>query len=155
MRGSTDLHNYLQNLGIKHEIFLVKNPPLRTQRAASLLGLPLEEIVKCVLLMADDEMVLACVRASEQVSLEKLKSLLKCEEIRLAAVDEVTKKTEYMLGATPPCGFACSIKTFIDKRILEKDVVYTGGGEITAVLKIRSKDLVKAAKAKVADIANA
>jgi prolyl-tRNA editing enzyme YbaK/EbsC (Cys-tRNA(Pro) deacylase) len=37
---------------------------------------------------------------------------------------------------------------------LENEVVYTGGGDVTAVLKIRSKDLEEVTKAEVEDIAH-
>ncbi len=73
----------------------------------------------------------------------------------MASVEEVVRITGYTLGATPPVALAQPARVLMDKRILENEVVYTGGGDVTAVLKIRSEDLKKVAQAEVVDIAHA
>ncbi len=154
MRSSIDVHNFLQAKGIKHEIFLSSTPPLSCQRAAALLGLSPQEIVKCVLFISEGEPVLTLVRGSDHVHMGKLKGVLSSTEVRMASLEEVLKITGYTLGATPPVALAHPVKVIMDKRILENEVVYTGGGDVTAVLKIRSKDLEEVTKAEVEDIAH-
>lgn len=154
MRSSIDVHNFLQTKGVKHEIFLSSTPPLSCQRAAALLGLSPQEIVKCVLFISEGEPVLALVRGSDHVHMGKLKGVLSSTEVRMASLEEVLKITGYTLGATPPVALAHRVKIIMDKRILENEVVYTGGGDVTAVLKIRSKDLEEVTKAEVEDIAH-
>ena len=61
--------------------------------------------------------------------------------------------TEYLAEATPPVGLPERFTVVMDRGLAGQPVLYFPGGEATAVLKVRGKDLVRAAEAKVARIA--
>jgi Cys-tRNA(Pro) deacylase len=152
MKTSVDVHNYLQVEEIPHEIFLINSPAKTAERTAALLGLNLDEVIKSVIFMAKDQPVLLILPGDRKASYKKVKEVLGVSKLRLASSREVTGLTGYVLGATPPLAHQTNLHTLIDQSVFSKDVLYTGGGEINALLKIRPQDLVRATEARVADI---
>jgi prolyl-tRNA editing enzyme YbaK/EbsC (Cys-tRNA(Pro) deacylase) len=57
-----------------------------------------------------------------------------------------------MASALPPVGHKAELPAYIDYYTLREDVVYTGSGELTAILKIRSYDLVRATGGETVDV---
>lgn len=152
MKTSVDVHNHLQVEEIPHEIFLLQSPAKTADRTAALLGLSLSEVVKSVIFMADSNPILMILPGDRKVSYRKVKDILSVDKLRLASSQEVIDFTGYILGATPPLAHRTNLDTVVDGSIADKDVVYTGGGEVNAMLKIRSEDLIRATEAKVADV---
>jgi len=74
------------------------------------------------------------------------------EKIERIPQDEIPSLTGYIAGAIPPVGLKTDMPVYIDYYTLREDVVYTGSGEPTAILKIRSYDLVRATGGDVVDI---
>ena len=155
MKTSVDVHNHLQTVEVPHEIFLLSSPTKTAERTAALLGLRLSEVVKSVIFMAEDRPILVLVPGDRRVSYKKVKDALSINKLKLATSQEVIDHTGYTLGATPPFAHRTDIDTLVDGVIAGKEVVYTGGGELNAMLKIRSQDLIRAAGAKVADVSEA
>ncbi|RJQ32149.1 MAG: hypothetical protein C4562_03720 [Actinobacteria bacterium] len=152
MKLGLDVHNYLQDKAIKHEIFLIDEPAKTAKRAAAILGLKLQEIVKSIILKIDDKPFNAIIPGNKKVSLKKVKNLFADAKIKLVNSDEAVDLTGYMLGATPPVAHKASTQTIIDESLMGNEVLYTGSGELNAMLKIRPEDLVEVTEAIVADI---
>jgi len=58
----------------------------------------------------------------------------------LATEEEVLNITGYKVGGVPPI---LDIKVLIDKRVMNKEYVYGGGGNEHTLLKIKPQDIVK------------
>lgn len=153
MKTSVDVHNFLLSCNIPHEIVPLDTPILTAERAAALLKLEIGEITKSVILITDGEPVIAIVSGDKHVDLEKVRRQLGASEIRLAESKELVELTGYPGGATPPLAHDTKLKTLIDSKVMKADVVYTGGGDVTSILKIRSTDLQKITDSQIADIA--
>ncbi len=154
MKTSIDIHNYLNAKGIEHEIFPTSKPVKSIKEASAILGLKPEEMVKCILVKADDKFVMLLLSGNSRASLKKVAQHLKAKKVSLATPEETIKVTGYRLGTTPPCDFLSKIPCLIDQKVMEKEVIYTGAGEPTNFLKIRSSDVLKLTGGEVADIAN-
>ncbi len=76
--------------------------------------------------------------------------MLKIPKPGIATPDEILAKTDYPCGGTPSFGYDAVF--LIDKRFLEKEVVYTGGGPATSLIKVSTKELLKANKSRVAKV---
>lgn len=152
MRLSVDVHNFLQNKEIQHEIFLSSEPVKTAERASVILGLKPCEIAKSIILLIDETAVNAIIPGDRNVSITKLKNLFSDSMIKLANTESTVNSTGYMIGSTPPVAYDSDIKTLMDIRLMDNDVLYTGGGEPNAVLKIRPLDLKEATVALEADI---
>ena len=153
MRSCSDVHNYLLEQGVAHEI--VHLPALSTtaKKAADLLGVSLPEVCKSLVFNTDKGPVLALIPGDLQASPRLLRAALSCRRATLAKADEVRELTGYRPGAVPPCGLALEMPVVADGRLRETTVVYCGGGTSTTMLKIRSEDLITALGARVAVIA--
>ena len=153
MRSCSDVHNYLLEQGVAHEI--VHLPALSTtaRRAAALLGVPLREVVKSLLFDSERGPVVCLVPGDARVDLARLSAELGCPSAVPVAAAEVVSLTGYRPGALPPCGLAVDLPIVADPAVFEPPVVYCGGGTTTTMLKVRSADLRAALGARVAAIA--
>lgn len=153
MKTSVDVHQFLLEQGIEHEIIPVGAPLESAEQAAVTLGLKKEELIKSMVCVADQEPVLVIMRGDKRVDCHKLEKQVGCKEGRLASREQAIAWTGYPLGATPPVAHQTKLRTFIDAAVLETEVVYTCAGEMNTVLKMRSKDLAQATGGEVVDIA--
>lgn len=152
MRAIVDVHNWLQSCGVPHEIFLIEDPGMRAERTADILGLESNLVAKTVVLNGDDSHFAALVAGDAQIDFEKIKEVTGKMQVSLARPKDVLEKTGFLLGVTPPVAHEEDLTLYIDKKLMEQDVVYTTAGEVSAILKLRVEDLLKATGGAVADI---
>ncbi|WP_420421955.1 aminoacyl-tRNA deacylase [Simkania sp.] len=98
------------------------------------------DFVKNVCMMtSDDQLIVAIVGGEENASSKKVGKALGVEWPRLARPEEILKKTGYPCGGIPSFGFSAIF--LIDPKVLEKDVIYTGGGSENSLVKVSPKHL--------------
>ena len=153
LRSCSDVHNFLLERGVAHEI--VQLPALsRTARhAAALLGVPPHEVVRSVLVDTDAGPVVCLVPGDRRVDAAGLVAALGCAAATPSAATRVVAVTGYRPGALPPCGLDGDLPVVADPTVFEPPVVYCGGGATTTMLKIRSADLRAMLAPRVAAIA--
>jgi Cys-tRNA(Pro)/Cys-tRNA(Cys) deacylase len=152
LRTSVDVHNFLQDLDIPHELSRLRTPARGAEQLAAQLGLAPRQVVKVIFFFADQGPLAVLVPGDSMVDYQKLKKAAGTGSLRLAGPQEVQDLTGYLVGSTPPVAWEKDIPCHIDLQSLREEVVYAGGGEPNAVLKIRSYDLVRAADAEISDI---
>ena len=151
--GVEELKAYLANSGISAEILELEDEVKTVNQAAKALGVSKEQIIKTIMFIdALGEPVLAIVRGDQKVDSKKLANVVGTLGVRMASAKEVKKHSGYAIGGLPPIGHKQKIKTVIDKKVLEKEFVYGGGGTEKHLLKISPKDVQKLTDAIVADI---
>jgi len=153
MRTCSDVHNYLEERGVRHEMLPMRERSASAERAAQLLGVPLAEIVKSMVFMADGTPALVLVPGDARVATDKLAGAIGAKKVALARAQEVLAATGYRVGAVPPCGLATALPIVADPRVFAAPVVYCGGGAAATMLKIRSADLRALVAPLVADVA--
>jgi prolyl-tRNA editing enzyme YbaK/EbsC (Cys-tRNA(Pro) deacylase) len=153
MRSCSDVHNYLLEQGVAHEIVHLPALSGTARRAAGLLGVSRREVVTSLVFETDRGPVVCLVPGNAHVDRARLKAELGCRDATPATAAQVVALTGYRPGAMPPCGLAADLPIFADPAILELPVVYCGGGTTTTMLKIRSADLLRVLGARVAAIA--
>ena len=151
--SSVDVHNYLQGLDIQHEIFKLSGKSSSLERAAAALGVEMSALALVSVYRLDGEPAIVIIPADRKVDLHKLRDAAGGELVEPVSRDEVQALTGYMAGCLPPVAHLAPLPTFIDYYTLKEDVIYTGSGEPTAILKIRSYDLVRATDGETVDIA--
>ncbi len=153
MRSCSDVHNFLLEQGVAHEIVHLPALSGTPRRAAALLGVPLHEVVKSVVFDTDHGPVVCLVPGDAHVDRARLGAELGCRGAAPAAAAAVVALTGYRPGAMPPCGLAADLPIVADPAVFEMPVVYCGTGTTTTMLKIRSADLREALGVRVAAIA--
>lgn len=83
----------------------------------------------------------ALVLGSNRASTKRAAQALSIDRPLVATPDEAVKLTGYLVGGTPPFGYEGTI--LIDQKVMEKDVVYVGGGTPNALVRISTQELLR------------
>lgn len=153
MYSSLNVHNRLQELDVPHELFKLSGQAQSLERAIGALGLELSELAVVRLYRLDGRPVMVVIPGDRRVDERKLKEASGADEAELVPKEEIPSLTGYMAEALPPVAHKTELPAYIDYYALKEDVVYTGSGELGAILKIRSYDLVRATGGETVDIA--
>ncbi|MBU1671266.1 MAG: YbaK/EbsC family protein [Actinobacteria bacterium] len=152
MFSSIDVHNRLQDLNVPHELFKLAGQAQNLERAAAALGLEASQMARVEVYRVDDGHAVAVVPGDRDVDLEKLRAVTGGESVGRVPDGDVPSLTGFRADTLPPVAHKTEMPTYIDYYTLKEDVVYTGCGEPTAILKIRSYDLVRATGGETVDI---
>ncbi len=119
--------------------------------AAETAGTEPENFVKNICMMdAQDAVIVAIVKGEDRASTSRVAKALGVERVRTMAPEEVTAKTGYPCGGTPSFGFAAQF--LVDPRVMEKALVYTGGGSETSLIRLSPHTLLHANRGKIVRI---
>jgi Cys-tRNA(Pro) deacylase len=150
----------LQEIVSKHpdiEYLKLEKEMPTTALAAEVLGIEEQRIIKtCILKVKEKEShhyVAAILIGTDKLDNKKFAQACASKRFSFATSEEASTLTGYKTGGTPPIGLGKSIqKVFLDKKVLEQDVVYGGGGEIDSLIKIPTLFMEKLNEALVLDI---
>lgn len=145
------LKKYLDENKIKYQA--LKHPVAYTaQEIAAAQHVPGKQVVKSVLVKADDKYVLAVLPAIHLIDTNKLKSVVKCKTLKIATEDEIAKVIpDYEVGAMPPFGNLYGLDVYADSMLKEDVEIVFNAGTHTDTVKIKYADFEKLAKPKLAD----
>jgi Cys-tRNA(Pro)/Cys-tRNA(Cys) deacylase len=145
------LKRYMRENNILAEHFVFTESCHSVAEAAQAAGVTAEDFVKNVCMIdPGGSLVVAIVKGEDRASTSRVAGLLGVKMMRVASPGEVFEKTSYPCGGTPSFGYtACFL---VDERVLQKDMVYTGGGSEYSLVKIRTSDLLKASGGQVVRI---
>ena len=123
------------------------------QDAANAVGTSVGQIVKSLVFLAGEAPVLALVSGANQLDPARLAELTGVA-IGKADAEVVRQATGYAIGGVPPIGFPAPIPTFIDRDLLQYDVVWAAAGTPRHVFPIAPVDLVRITGGRVAELAS-
>jgi len=134
--------------------FLEKRTTHHAAEAAAASGLSLGEIVKSIVFTDQEaQPMLAVVLASTDVSRHKLERCSGSKSVRLAPDVIAEAATGYPTGGIPPVGHRKKIPVYIDKKVVQCDSVWCGGGARSKLVKLKTQDIVHLAAATICDLA--
>ncbi|HZD56265.1 MAG TPA: YbaK/EbsC family protein [Anaerolineales bacterium] len=152
--GPSDLEAYMQAQGIDGEILYLDMPTPTVEAAAQAVRTHPDHIVKSILFMVRGQPVLTISCGPSHVDRRSLAAHYNVgrKKVKLASTEAVQQETGYEVGAMPPFGHYCALPILIDRRVLEKDSVYAGGGAHNALLRLSPRDIVRVTRAEVIDL---
>jgi prolyl-tRNA editing enzyme YbaK/EbsC (Cys-tRNA(Pro) deacylase) len=156
MRTSVDVHNYLLERDVPHELVPVRGrlrSPGRMARIAAVLGLPAEQVGKVVVLEGRKHLVAVLVASNAEPDLRRVAVAAPSPSLTEPTADRVSDLTDYLSEAVPPVGLPDGTRVIMDRTLADQEVLYFAGGEPSTLLKIRAQDLIKTSEAKVARVA--
>jgi Cys-tRNA(Pro)/Cys-tRNA(Cys) deacylase len=134
---------YLEEQHIQAEHLSFDQPCHSVAEAARAVNASPEELVKNICLIASDgQLITAIVKGEDRVSVTRIAKMLQSDGLRLATPEEILEKTGYPCGGTPSFGYSAMF--LIDPKVMERELVFTGGGSETSLVKIRTEELVRA-----------
>ena len=156
MRTSVDVHNYLLERDVPHELVPVRGrlrSPGRMARIAAVLGLPAEQVGKVVVLEGRKQLVAVLVASNAEADLRRVAVAAPTPTLTEPTADRVSDLTDYLSEAVPPVGLPDGTRVIMDRTLADQEVLYFAGGEPSTLLKIRAQDLIRTSEAKVARVA--
>jgi Cys-tRNA(Pro)/Cys-tRNA(Cys) deacylase len=111
--------------------------------AAQTVGAKPEDFVKSICMVdGEGRAIVAIVKGEDRASTSWVAKALGIERPRVASPEEIMGLSGFPVGGTP--GFGFDAVFLVDPRVLEKEVVYLGGGSNMALVRMGTSELVKA-----------
>jgi Cys-tRNA(Pro)/Cys-tRNA(Cys) deacylase len=153
MRNSVDVHNFLLERQVPHELVPVRGRLRTPDKIAAVLGLEPEQVGKVVVLGASKGLIAVLLPSNREPDMRRVAVAAPTPTLREMTSDEITDATDYLAESVPPVGLPEGTRAIMDGGLAEQEVLYFAGGEASTLLKIRPEDLRQAVGAKVAKVA--
>lgn len=145
------LLDYIKLRQIQAKLLNFKQSCHSVAEAAQAVGASPEDLIKNICLIDQKgNLIVAIVKGEDRVDPVKIGVFLGNETPRIAKPAEILEKTGYPCGGVPSFGYPAHF--LIDPRVMEKEIVYTGGGSPFALVKIATVELVKANQGQIIHI---
>lgn len=153
--NSQTLTQFIHEQQIEAEIVWPAVDTPTVAAAAAAMGVPPAQIIKSVLFLANGEPVLVIASGLARIAWKQLADYLGVSRRRLKTADaaQVLAITGYVAGSVPPFGHRQPLRTIVEVGVLAQTIVYGGGGEIHALLRLTTAELQRVVGYEVAELA--
>jgi len=142
------IKNFLDTKQIQYQHKIYEKSCHSIEEAVLASGENKENFVKNVCMIDNNEnLIIAIVLGQHRASTSRVSKALGIDRPSLASLEEVFLKTGYPAGGVPSFGYNAIF--LIDEKVMEKDYIITGGGSEYALIKIKTKDLIRINNGKV------
>lgn len=153
MSGVEEVKKFIEEHDLDAKILQFDEPVRTVEEAAERSKADPSEIVKTIILIADDRPIAAIIQGNRKIDLEKLRKVLNANYVRLAKPSEVLKLLGIGIGAVSPLLNSMKrIRCIIDEKVLMMKKVLAGGGSEKTLVLIKPEDLAEILKPIIADI---
>jgi prolyl-tRNA editing enzyme YbaK/EbsC (Cys-tRNA(Pro) deacylase) len=152
MRTSVDVHNFLLERDVPHELVPIQRGLPSPDRWAGALDLPPEQVAKVIMFEGPAGQVAALIRSDRSPDPARVVEVAEAQELAEMAPARATDVTGFLSEVIPPVGLPPEVMILLDRPLADQEVLYFPGGEPNSVLKIRSRDLADTTGARVAPI---
>ncbi len=133
-------NEFLKENHIDYEV-IPHGTAFTAQQTAQVEQIPPSHFVKAVVLTTDKKAAMVVLPADRKVSLEKIRHLSGCREVRLAEESEFRSLfPSSEIGAMPPFGRLYGMKLWADQDILLEDEIFFNAGTHHASVRMRVED---------------
>ena len=143
--------DFIQEHAIRAEHLTFQQSCHSVAEAAVAVSAAAEDFVKNICMVTvNGEQIVAIVKGEDRADRFLIGQILNAAPPRLATPEEILAKTGYPCGGTPSFGYPATV--LIDQRVLAKECVFTGGGSETSLIKINTRELLRASGGQVVNI---
>ena len=149
--NSDDLQQFIDRHHIQATILPMKAHTPTVSDAARELDVENDQIIKSLVFHVDGEPLLVINNGLARVDRKKLAAYLGVgrKKIKFADPDRVLEFTGYIVGSMPPFGHRTRLRTLVDSAVFQLDVIYGGGGDINAMMRLTPGVLQEVSDAEV------
>ena len=112
------------------------------REAAESLGLDPDQVFKTLVVVADDELVVAVVPVSCQLSMKRVAAAVGAKRAVMCDPSRAERSSGYIVGGISPIGQRRQLRTVVDESAELFDVVYVSGGKRGMDIGLAPADLV-------------
>jgi prolyl-tRNA editing enzyme YbaK/EbsC (Cys-tRNA(Pro) deacylase) len=141
-------NNYIKKNKINGEHLIFEKSCHTVKEAANAINGKVEDLVKNICLIDKNKNIItAIIKGENRVSTKKIAKELNINIPQIATPNQILEKTGYPCGGIPSFGYKALF--LIDKKVMQKEYIYTSGGSTRSLFKIKTIDLKKANNAKI------
>ena len=134
------LSTYIKEHKIQAKLLRFNQSTHSVAEAAAAVGADAGDFVKSICMIGpSDELIVAIVKGEHRASTTRVSRALGIERPRIAEPDEMLQKSGYPAGGTPAFGYEAVF--LMDPKVLEKEIVYSGGGSEQALTLMSPKEM--------------
>ncbi len=145
----------LQAAGIEHTIHeYERGAELHDfgREAADALGIDHDQVFKTLVVVADDELGVAVVPGSCQLSMKRIAAAVGAKKATMCDPARAERSSGYVVGGISPLGQRRPLRTVVDETAELFDTVFVSGGRRGLDIELATSDLVAVLDAVVAPI---
>ncbi|MCE4605475.1 MAG: YbaK/EbsC family protein [Desulfurococcales archaeon] len=152
--GRDRVMEWIRDNGLGWRLHTFKHKVKTVEQAARLLNTTPDNIAKTIILIVEGKVYAAILRGDTRLDIGKMAGLLGVNKssIRIAKPEEVEEKTGYNVGGVPPVPLPRHVKIVVDRKVLEKERLYAGGGDQYTLMELDPRELVEKIDVVIADI---
>ena len=155
MNDHAAVQHYVEQQGIDARLIAPQTPMPTVPLAAAALGVAEGRIVKTIVFegkRVDGHVAVAIVTGDARVDRARVAAVLNLPTLKLASAETVVRTTGFEVGGVPPVAHETNVPIVVDRKVLDHDIVYGGGGDEEHMLEITPADIVRLTGAVVADV---
>ncbi len=150
-----DLQQFIDAHGIAATILPLDAHTATVEDAARALKVATEQIIKSLVFLNDGNPLLVINNGMARVDRKKLAGFLGVgrKRVKFASADQALEMTGYVVGSMPPFGHRHKLPTLVDPAVTRLEVVFGGGGDLDAMLRVTPAELLRVTGAQVVSVA--
>jgi Cys-tRNA(Pro) deacylase len=147
----TDLQMFIDDHHIQAMILPLSEHTLTVGDAAKALAVDTDQIIKSLIFHIDGNPLLVINNGLARVDRRKLAAHLGVgrKKVNFASPDKAFALTGFVVGSMPPFGHKQKLRTLVDTAVAQLDIIYGGGGDIDAMMRLTSEELLSVSQAEV------
>jgi len=151
---SHSLQEFIDDHQIDAQIIPLGKHTLTVGDAAKALSVSPDQIIKSLVFHIHNEPILVINNGLARVDRKRLAAYLGVgrKKVKFASPDTAFALTGYVVGSMPPFGHKQTLRTLVDNAIMALDVIYGGGGEIDAMMRLTPQTLLVVTQAERVNI---
>lgn len=122
------------------------------REAADALGLDHDQVFKTLVVIVDDELVVAVLPVSCQLSMKRIAAAVGAKKATMCDAATAERSSGYVVGGISPIGQRKRLRTVIDESAELFDAVFVSGGRRGMDIGLAPRDLIEVLDAIVAPI---
>ena len=153
--NKTNVARLLDKAKVSYQLvpYEVDENHLSATHVAEQLGENVEQVFKTLVLHGDKSGYFVCViPGDKEVDLKKAAKISGNKKCEMIAVKELLPLTGYIRGGCSPIGMKKHFPTYIHHTVQQFDQIYVSAGQRGLQIQLAPADLIKEAKATVADL---
>ena len=137
------VQGFIKKFDPKLEVLVLDTTAKTAKDAANSLGCEVGAIVKSLLFRAEGSFLICLIAGDRRCSLNKLKKILKKQDVSMANADEVKTNTGFSIGGVAPVAHITNLEVLIDKSLNRFQFIFAAAGHPNCVFKITYDKLIK------------
>ncbi len=151
----TRVTRFLDSAGVSYKILPHQTPLFTVADAVIQRCVPLNEVVKCILLRdKKGRLVMICATGEVQLDLQAVRQYLPegYKRMSFAKPETITELTGYVKGSVPPLDLPSDLPLFFDEGILAREQVNISSGDPNAGVELAPQELLRLSGAVIAKL---